>query len=145
MVIGAMGREIPPRGGGGGTIWPTQQAGKGMEEGKEPNCTYSPAFLESHQRWVPVMVGPLLTLTSPNLSSICLAPAASGKFPWDQESSFPSSGDRCGVWAQRRREGLPCLGPRKEGSCRAWEPPSWAWASIHVPNIAASPVQSLRY
>lgn len=100
---------------------------------------------ESHQRWVPVMVGPLLTLTSPNLSSICLAPAASGKFPWDQGSSFSSSGDRCGVWAQRRREGLPCLGPRKEGSCCAWEPPSWAWASIHVPNIAASPVQSLRY
>lgn len=27
-------------------MWPTQQAGKGMEEGKEPNCTYSPAFLE---------------------------------------------------------------------------------------------------
>ena len=63
-----------------------QQAGKGMKGGKEPNCTPSPAFLESHQCWVPGTVEPLLTPTSPNLSSTCLAPEASGKFLWEQGS-----------------------------------------------------------
>lgn len=53
-----------------------QQAGKGMKRGKEPNCTHSPAFLESHQRWVPATKELLLTSASPNLSSTCLAPAA---------------------------------------------------------------------
>lgn len=87
------------------------------EGGKEPNCTHSPAFLESHKRWVPATVGPLLTVISPNLSSTCFAPAASGKFLWEQRSSFHLSWDKSGTWAEHRREGLPCLGPRKRG-CR---------------------------
>lgn len=81
--------------------------------GKEPNCTHSPAFLESHQRWVPATVEPLLTPTSPNLSSTCLAPEASGKFLWEQGSSFRLSWDKSGTWAEHRREGLTCLGPRR--------------------------------
>ena len=95
-----------------------QQAGKGMKGGKEPNCTPSPAFLESHQCWVPGTVEPLLTPTSPNLSSTCLAPEASGKFLWEQGSSFCLSWDKSGTWAEHRREGLTCLGPRKGGCCR---------------------------
>lgn len=46
-----------------------------------------------------------------------LGPCSSGKFLWEQGSSFCLSWDRSGTWAEHRREGLPCLGPRK-GGCR---------------------------
>ena len=123
-VIGALGRKMPPWGGSGGTIW-TNRLAKGpygptgwqRNEGGQgtQGCTHSPAFLESHKHWVPATVGPLLTALSPNLSSTCFAPAASGKFLWEQRSSFHLSWDKSGAWAEHRREGLPCLGPRKGG------------------------------
>lgn len=79
MVFGVVGRRKAPshpQWGGGGRDQVAQKAGKGTEESKKPNCTYQLSW--SHQQWVPVMVGPPLTTASPNLSSICLAPAASG-------------------------------------------------------------------
>lgn len=113
-----------------------QQAGKGVEESKKPKCTYSPAFLEkvtNNGSWPESG-----TLTAPHAKSQLhlLGPYIFWLVPL--EPAVILSFERGQVWslAQDRREGR---WPQPRGPTR------WARASIPIPNIATSPVQSLRY
>lgn len=107
-----------------GTRWPYKRRNGGERETQRHD---SPAFLGSHQEGPRDGGPPIACPTSPNLSSMCSAPAASGQFP-------PL--ERGQAWVRARAGSLRLA--MKAGSCLC-RPPSFLPQHCHLN------VQSLRY